>query len=69
MLQFSRKDFFQIKNNIKSNDIKELIKSNFIKEKIVSNFELKEIGRLYPPNYLHEGWNDFLYWDSELESE
>ena len=37
--------------------------------KTPSNFELKEIGRLYPPNYLHEGWNDFLYWDSELESE
>ena len=34
-----------------------------------SNFELKEIGRLYYKNYLHEGWNDFLYWDSELESE
>ncbi len=46
MLQFSRKDFFQIKNNIKSNDIKELIKSNFIKEKIESNFELKEISSL-----------------------
>ena len=46
MLQFSRKNFFQIKNNIKSNDIKELIKSNFIKEKIVSNFELKEISSL-----------------------
>lgn len=34
---------------------------------IPSNYELKEIGRLYPPNYLHEGWSDFLYWDSELE--
>ena len=32
-----------------------------------SNFALKEIGRQYPPNYLHEGWSDFLYWDSELE--
>ncbi|GIR67828.1 MAG: hypothetical protein CM15mP72_3380 [Pelagibacteraceae bacterium] len=46
MLQFSRKNFFQIKNNIKSNDIKELIKSNFIKEKIKSNFELKEVSSL-----------------------
>ncbi len=46
MLQFSRKNFFKIKNNIKSNDIKELIKSNFIKEKIKSNFELSEISSL-----------------------
>lgn len=35
--------------------------------KTPTNFELKEIGRQYPPNYLHEGWSDFLYWDSELE--
>lgn len=24
-------------------------------------------GRLFPPNYLHESWVDYLYWDSELE--
>lgn len=24
-------------------------------------------GRLFPPNYLHESWLDFLYWDIELE--
>lgn len=23
--------------------------------------------RHFPPNYLHESWMDFLYWDSELE--
>ncbi|MBT4940926.1 MAG: HNH endonuclease, partial [Rhodospirillaceae bacterium] len=22
----------------------------------------------FPPNYLHESWRDFLYWDSELET-
>ena len=32
-----------------------------------SNFKLKEIGRMFPPNFLHKSWNDFLYWDSELE--
>ena len=32
-----------------------------------NNYELKEIGRLFPPNFLHQSWNDFLYWDSELE--
>ncbi|MGF1639665.1 MAG: HNH endonuclease [Rhodospirillales bacterium] len=30
-------------------------------------FELQENGRAFPPNYLHESWRDFLYWDSELE--
>ena len=25
-------------------------------------------GRKFPPNYLHESWMDFLYWDAELES-
>ena len=24
-------------------------------------------GRKFPPNYLHESWLDFLYWDAELE--
>lgn len=29
--------------------------------------QLHANGRLFPPNYLHETWNDYLYWDSELE--
>ncbi len=33
-----------------------------------SKFLLQENGRAFPPNYLHESWRDFLYWDSELES-
>ncbi len=28
---------------------------------------LQEHGRLFPPNYLHHSWADYLYWDSELE--
>ncbi|MEQ8195745.1 MAG: HNH endonuclease [Rhodospirillales bacterium] len=32
-----------------------------------SNFELQENGRGFPPNFLHESWRDFLYWDTELE--
>lgn len=31
-------------------------------------WELQENGRSFPPNYLHESWRDYLYWDSELES-
>ena len=29
--------------------------------------DLHRNGRHFPPNYLHESWMDFLYWDSELE--
>lgn len=32
-----------------------------------TSFQLQEHGRSFPPNYLHESWRDFLYWDSELE--
>ena len=30
--------------------------------------ELQNKGRGFPPNYLHDSWMDFLYWDAELES-
>lgn len=30
-------------------------------------FDLHMNGRRFPPNYLHESWLDFLYWDVELE--
>jgi len=30
--------------------------------------ELRNIGRKFPPNHLHESWLDFLYWDAELEA-
>ena len=32
-----------------------------------STWQLQQNGRAFPPNYLHESWRDFLYWDSELE--
>ena len=33
-----------------------------------TTWELQDNGRGFPPNYLHESWRDYLYWDSELES-
>ncbi|WP_114964700.1 HNH endonuclease [Alkalilacustris brevis] len=30
--------------------------------------ELRNQGRRFPPNHLHESWLDFLYWDAELEA-
>jgi 5-methylcytosine-specific restriction endonuclease McrA len=32
-------------------------------------YELQEHGRAFPPNFLHESWRDFLYWDSELDQD
>jgi 5-methylcytosine-specific restriction endonuclease McrA len=34
-----------------------------------STWQLQENGRAFPPNYLHESWRDFLYWDTELDPE
>lgn len=31
--------------------------------------ELRERGRRFPPNYLHESWSDYLYWDTVLEAD
>ena len=30
--------------------------------------ELRNMGRRFPPNHLHESWLDFLYWDAELDA-
>lgn len=29
--------------------------------------DLHQNGRMFPPNYLHDSWLDYLYWDTELE--
>jgi len=29
--------------------------------------QLQQNGRAFPPNYLHQSWRDFLYWDTELD--
>ena len=29
--------------------------------------DLHNNGRFFPPNYLHDSWMDYLYWDTELE--
>jgi 5-methylcytosine-specific restriction endonuclease McrA len=33
-----------------------------------TSWQLQERGKGFPPNYLHETWRDWLYWDVELES-
>src|SRR5919202_1346789 len=34
----------------------------------LTTFLLQENGRSFPPNFLHESWRDYLYWDVELEA-
>ena len=34
-----------------------------------TTYELQQNGRAFPPNYLHESWRDYLYWDSELDQD
>lgn len=33
-----------------------------------TSWQLQENGRSFPPNYLHDSWRDWLYWDIELEA-
>ena len=33
-----------------------------------TSWQLQENGRSFPPNYLHESWRDWLYWDIELDA-
>ncbi|WP_156680167.1 HNH endonuclease [Sphingomonas profundi] len=33
-----------------------------------TSWQLQEQGRSFPPNYLHQSWRDWLYWDVELEA-
>src|SRR3712207_2783396 len=32
-----------------------------------TSWQLQDHGRSFPPNYLHQSWRDYLYWDVELE--
>jgi len=32
-----------------------------------TQYDLRAAQKLFPPNFMHETWVDFLYWDSELE--
>ncbi len=38
------------------------------KPTIPSSIQLKNNGKNFPPNFLHESWRDYLYWDTELQS-
>ena len=57
----------------KCNNKKGSLSCNEAKMKLVKNpkrpsqHDLKNAGKLFPPNYLHHTWNDFLYWDTVLD--
>ena len=53
----------------KSNKLHQDIKMHPIQLPFKPNVhELHRNGKSFPPNYLHESWMDFLYWDIELEN-
>ena len=33
-----------------------------------TTWQLQQQGKRFPPNYLHDSWHDWLYWDVELEA-
>jgi hypothetical protein len=33
-----------------------------------SSYHLQNNGKNFPPNFLHESWGDYLYWDTELQN-
>ena len=33
-----------------------------------TSFQLQNNGRNFPPNFLHDSWRDYLYWDTVLEN-
>jgi hypothetical protein len=33
-----------------------------------TSWQLQDHGRRFPPNYLHDSWRDWLYWDVVLEA-
>jgi 5-methylcytosine-specific restriction endonuclease McrA len=35
---------------------------------VPSSQQLQQHGRSFPPNYLHDSWRDYLYWDVELDA-
>lgn len=56
-------------NLLKGNYLPEECKMFPIRKPIQpSTIELQLNGRAYPPNFLHESWGDYLYWDTELEN-
>ena len=72
----TRLDVFECPNDVTDEDLTKLA-PHFCKLKELKlfidkgpfepsiSFLQKKIKK-YPPNYLHDSWKDFLYWDAEL---
>lgn len=55
-------------NTIKGSKLPHEIRMFPMKEPVEPTiYELQHNGRAFPPNFLHESWSDYLYWDTELE--
>jgi len=55
-------------NSLKMNRTPEQAGLKLVKKPRRPNvYELREMGKKYPPRYLDETWEDYLYWNTELE--
>ncbi len=55
-------------NNRKGNKSLDQCGFKLLKKPFEPNaFQLRELGKKYPPQFLHETWEDYLYWDGELD--
>ena len=36
--------------------------------RVPTTFELHEAGKEFPPQFWHQCWRDYLYWNSELDT-
>ncbi len=52
----------------KGNHMPDAIKMWPMQKPFIPNcYDLQKNGKRFPPNYLHESWIDYVYWDSVLE--
>lgn len=65
----ARRDINELKDNRTAKQFAKDYGYHLLKKPREPSFhELQARGRKYPPKFLHESWDDYLYWDTELES-
>lgn len=64
----AKRSINEVKDNLSLKEFRKRYGYDLLKEPYQpSTYELLNKGKKYPPKYLHESWQDYLYWDSELE--
>lgn len=64
----ARRDINEMKDDMSASEFRKKHGYDLIRKPYEPTYhELQNKGRKYPPQYLHESWDDYLYWSSELE--